>query len=318
MNSLMFTIILLLLTQLTFSCSKKADGVEIVEPPAWRILPGDIIVLNRATDVLSHYDNEGNYKGVLYEISQPNSVILKSFAWSVDGEELYVIYDHTTATEDKVIGISAFDGSVRPVIEHNELAGTLNALMVADNGDIIVSEGNLLERFTKRGRRIEDGVYPSGNLHTNTRQLTRLNNGDILMCSSGTDRVQKFDEADLTAGAFATSAIADPALNAPDIVGCMQGEDGSIFIALSGTQDAILKLDEDLTEELSRFRNTLLLGTPGDLWVDGEHVYVLETDLNRLIILDYDLSLIRVITEGIANPWNVTVRPTLDDNNGDD
>lgn len=310
MKKLIFVALLVALS----SCKKTEEETakkkkNVVAPHIAKT--NDLIILDSATDTIIVMDHDGNFKKVLYRLEQPNSVTLSGLAWLPETGEILTISNHTTNSDDKILAISAKDGSVRTFVQNADLASTVfSDIAVLTDGDVLVTEANVVERFTSLGSRVANAMFPTPTLHTTPTQMAATSNGGFLLCSTGTDRVQFYD-VNAVAGAFATSAVAIPALAAStDVTGCYELRNGEIAVSFSGTNDALVILNAGMTAEVARFKNSLVLSTPRAI-AQGHNgkIYVLDSALNSLVILDEDANYLKTVTDFLATPTHIITIP---------
>lgn len=227
---------------LTFIAScKQQDSIPTTSSQGNLVRAGDIIVVNMTSDSLLHFDANGLYKGVLYDLDN----IGESFyglAWKADTKEIIF----TINGSPRVGAVSVVDGTYRNLITDANLSGTLRGLTQLQNGDILVVETANVERFSTTGIR---KTSVSGVTWPNTlgataapEQIHTAANGDIIVCGSA--NVNRFTANAVRVGAAVVSAIAGTTA----ATGCIEMSNGTIAVAFSGTTDTIRSVGAGMTQ----------------------------------------------------------------------
>ncbi|AUN99560.1 hypothetical protein DOM21_03030 [Bacteriovorax stolpii] len=193
------------------------------------------------SDSLLHFDSNGVYKGVLYDVDNIGES-LYGIAWKSDTKEIIF----TVNGAPRVGAISVVDGTYRNLITDANLTGTLRGLTQISGGDILVIETANVERFTTNGVR---RTSVSGVTWPNTfggtaapEQIETTANGELILCGSA--NVNRFTTNAVRVGAAVVSAIAGTtAAN-----GCIEMNNGSIAVAFSGTTDTIRSVGSGMTQ----------------------------------------------------------------------
>ena len=122
----------------------------------------------------------------------------------------------------------------RNPLTNTQLTGTMRGIIL--NGDLLISEGNTVERFTNGGTRITVGGWPK-TLQTTGTNLISLSNGGFIHCSTGTGAVRAYDNAG-TQTASAVSGIA----GTTQVQACDVGPNGEVAVAYFGTTDTSVSI----------------------------------------------------------------------------
>lgn len=234
------TFLILIGIILATSC-KQEDSTPTTSRSENLILPGDLIVVNMTSDSLLHFDEDGNYKGVLLDLDN----IGESFygiAFKSDTNEIIF----TINGSPRVGAISVVDGTYRNLITDTNLVGTLRGLTQLPGGDILVIETANVERFSTTGVRktsVSGVTWPSTFSGTAApEQIHTTANGEIIICGSA--NVNRFTQAVVRVGAAVVSAIAGTTA----ATGCIEMANGSIAVAFSGTTDTIRSVGSGMTQ----------------------------------------------------------------------
>ncbi len=290
----------LLLLFLTLTLSSCHDEAIVESSSNFLVAPGDIVVSNGASDSVLLLDPDGNYKATLYEMR--NSIDSPfGLAWKKDTNEILVAVEGV----DRVMAISAYDGTQRIFIQEGNLNGVMKGLAQLDNGNVAIYEGNSVELYSTLGLRITAGGWPKA-LLTTPEQISPLTNGGFIGCASGTDRVRTYDAAG-TQVLDKQSGIA----TTTDAMGCIELANGNIAAVWSGTTDTVVIYDPTLTTSLASFSNTTELATPGGIaQAANGNLLVLDTTLNHIFEIDQSGNFIRILAGDIlATPRQILVIP---------
>lgn len=240
MKRLFNLLFLTILIGFLFGCKQDAP-VPTTSSSSYLIKPGDILVVNTTSDSLLHFDSDGNYKGVLYDLDNVGESMY-GIAWKSDTKEIIF----TVNGAPRVGAISVVDGTYRNLITDTNLTGTLRGLTQLPGGDILVIETANVERFTTAGvRRTSVSGITWPNTFSGTaapEQIHTTTNGEIILCGSA--NVNRFTQNAVRVGAAVVSAIAGTtAAN-----GCIEMSNGSIAVAFSGTTDTIRTVGAGMTQ----------------------------------------------------------------------
>ena len=240
---------------LTIGC-KKEDPVPTVTTQNNVIRPGDIVVVNMASDSLILLDSNGNYKQVLLDLDN----IGESFygvAFKTDTNEIMF----TINGSPRVGAISVVTGSYRTLISNANLTGALRGLTQLSNGDILVSEAANVERFTSAGvrRTLVSGVVWPNTLGAtaNPEQLYATANGEFVVCGSA--NAKRFTVNAVQVGSTMTLG------GTPQAYGCIELDDGSIALSYNGTTDQIRVANATLTSSTQLYLDPAVMGSPRTL-----------------------------------------------------
>lgn len=245
--------------------------------------PGDILVINYQTNEVIALDQNGNFKRVVYSVDVATGRIV-SLAWKSTSNEILIAVDGA----DRIMALSAYDGSERIFIATSQIALTTTGTGMAElaNGEIIVAEnGNTAEKLTEDGARITTGGWPKNLAFNTMRQVSATADGGFIGCSIATDQVRKFD-SDGNLLATGTSAIA----GTTDAYGCLEMTNGEIAIAWRGTTDSLQVYDSGLTGAHTTFDNTSTALTFAD------PRSVAQATNGNLLVLDYTTQVIFEVT----------------------
>jgi hypothetical protein len=232
-------IILFFLTILLSQACMLEDGTPIATTSTEYdiIQSGDIVVTNTLNDSIMLFSSTGAFKRVLYDVpfAQGGAVTVNGIAWNPVTREVFVAYDHTTATEDKILAISAATGAVRTAIQTVALQGTLSALAITSAGVVLIYESTTsIEKFSPDGN---GGYTRIGNPFINPTPFTPGNqfsinsNGDLLVCGSAATPFMRTYSTSGTAGALVLSS--NVAAVTAVATGCLQLRDGTFAVVQS-------------------------------------------------------------------------------------
>lgn len=299
-----------LLIFLVASCVLNTESpIETSSDLVNLIQRGDIVVSNSGNDSIILLDSDGNYKDTLVSEQTSTTILFNGLAYDSINKEVLFNYDHTTAALDAVKAIDLYDGSVRTVISNSQLNGTLPGVARLTNGDLVILEGtNGAEKFDANGVRVGNPFLTG--LTTNIADVTRLIDGGMVICSSGTaNTVRIYAATGGAATATATSVSPGPTLGALASTSCTQGDDGTIYVAYSGGTDAVRAYSSNLSTVLWTFTDTNVLTTPGKLAVSASGtILVTDTAFHHIVEISSTGSLVRVIGGAALNvPNNIVV-----------
>lgn len=225
---------------LTFGC-KQDKAIPTTSSQSYLIKPGDILVVNMSSDSLLHFDSNGVYKGVLYDVDNVGES-LYGIAWKSDTKEIIF----TVNGAPRVGAISVVDGTYRNLITNANLSGTLRGLTQIPGGDILVIETSNVERFTTNGVRrtsVSGVTWPNTfSATTAPEQISTTSNGELILCGSA--NVNRFTTNAVRVGAAVVSAIAGTTAGN----GCVEMDNGSIAVAFNGTTDTIRTVGSGMTQ----------------------------------------------------------------------
>lgn len=242
---------------LSIGC-KKEDPVPTTTVTTQNnvIKPGDIVVVNMASDSLILLDSNGNYKQVLLDLDN----ISESFyevAFKKDTNEIIF----TINGSPRVGAISVVTGVYRTLISDANLAGALKGLTQLPNGDILVVEAANVERFTSAGVRrtlVSSVVWPNTfGAIANPEQIFTTANGEIIICGSA--NVKRYTSNVVQVGSTMVFA------GTPQLYGCIELADGTIALSYNGVTDQIRLANAALTSAAQLYVDPAVLGSPRTL-----------------------------------------------------
>jgi hypothetical protein len=265
---------------------------------------GDIVVTNTTNDSLHLLDSDGNFKAIIYDVENTTNVVY-GVAWKSDTREVIFTVDGS----DRVMAISALDGSERTFISSANLAGTLRGLTQLNDGSILVIESNNIERFTTDGVRASDGGTWPQNLGTTPEQIFATADGGFGICFRGADEVRLFDN-----DGTQTENVASGIGGTTDSYGCTELDDGTIAASWSGTTDTLSIYTSDLGTSLQTYSDTTLLANPrGVAQASNGNVLVADATYHQIYEIDpSDGSFVRVLAGStLSTPVQMVVIPAL-------
>ncbi len=254
------TVMIILTLASLFGC-KQEDAIPTQSNQTNLVKPGDIVVVNGTSRSLILLDSNGGYKTVLYDLDNIAESIY-DVTFKEDTKELIF----TVNGSARVGAVSVVDGTYRTLISDANLTGALKGLTQLNNGDILVSEVNNIERFTTNGVRrtnVSGVTWPNtlGGTSTTAEQLFATADGGFIVCSSGSDNVKRYTQNAVIVGAAVASGIAATT----DAFGCIELADGRIAIAFSGTTDTIRTLTAAMTGIATLYSDLAVLASPRTL-----------------------------------------------------
>lgn len=264
------------------------------------IKPGDLIVVNMTSDSLLHFDENGNYKGVLLDLDN----IGESFygiAFKADTNEIMF----TINGSPRVGAISVIDGTYRNLITDTNLSGTLRGLTQLPGGDILVIETANVERFSTNGVRktsVSGITWPNTFSATAApEQIHTTADGEIILCGSA--NVNRFTQNAVRVGAAVVSAIAGTTA----ATGCIELDDGSIAVAFSGTTDTIRSVGAAMTQASigTIYSDLGILASPRWLTqtLDG-NLLTVDSVFNHIVEIEPDGTYVRTLGASILGTPN--------------
>lgn len=238
-----------------FSCKGK-EAIPTISSQINLIKPGDIIVVNMASDSLILLDSEGNYKTVLLDL---DNIGESFYGVNFKSDTKEIIFTINGAA--RVGAISVVNGAYRTLISDTNLTGTLRGLAQLQSGDIIVAEMANIERFTSTGVRrtsVSGVTWPNTlGATANPEQLHIAANGDIIVCGSA--NVKRFTTLAVQVGSTLVNA------GTPQAYGCIELTDGTIAMSFNGTTDAIRVGPSTLASSAQVYSDLAVLGSPRNL-----------------------------------------------------
>ena len=283
-----------------FSCIKNPK--ESLSSDGALMQPGDLIVTSITADSVLLLDEDGNYKKLLLDL--PNNLDTPyGIDWNPYTNEIVV---SVNGSPDRIIGISAFDGSVREVVRNTAYNGNTFGLAVTALGGYIAIESNNLEKFTATGARINDGTFPKTNIMTNLSQIRSLAAGGFVLCSYGTDRVRTYNDL-ATQQNEKQSGIA----GTTNAYGCAESPDGTIAAAWDGTTDTIALYSSDLSTEIMTFADSSYLSAPRGVTVKSNgNILAADSGYEWIVEISPTGEFVRTLGSGlISDPYQVLEIP---------
>lgn len=301
----------LLFITLTLSLTTACVEQEKAQATFSRLLVerGDVVVVSFNTDALIVFDDAGNFKRVLYQLPLAADTI-NGIAWLAETNEVLISVD---GTPDRIDAISVVTGQARIFYANmGFLTGTLLGItQLKNSGDVIVSEGTTIERFSANGTREVWGVVWPSSIHANSNQLMPLLNGSWVSCSLATG-VRIY--LDSTATFTPTYSVTGPA-GALASYGCAELSDGSIMVSWSGAAaDYLYKYNSTLAS------STILINNVQSTMTDPRGIAVSEQDeifladgvANKIIKLDAAGNILAQFGTSVLNgPRHLMVIPAF-------
>jgi hypothetical protein len=294
---------LLLVLFFNLSCSKKSADDESSSTTASAdnteetiqadcIVPGDIVISNSGSDAVLVLNSDGSYKNIALNVNNIAETVY-GVTWDRVNNRLLVAVDGA----DRIVAVDPVDCSTSTAISDGNLTGTtLKGLTVVDNGDILVTEVNMIERFTQDGMRITTGGWPK-TLQTTSNGIYARNNGGFVLCSSGADVVRTYDDAGTQIATKASGIV-----STTDAMDCMELANGNIAVTWSGTTDTVKVYSSDLVTEIASYSNISLLSSPGGIAEKSNGNLLVVDRLNHYIVeLEADGSYVGILGDGVLN-----------------
>ncbi|ATH08520.1 hypothetical protein BIY24_11335 [Halobacteriovorax marinus] len=292
------TQVLILITALSlFSCKPEPTP----STSSFYILPGDIVVSNITNDSVVVYSSDGVFKRVIYDLEN-NAEVPYGVGWKHDTLEVMVAVDGS----DRVMGISAIDGSVRTIIQSASLSGSIRGVTQLVDGSILVAESNGIEKFTTNGVRVTDGFPLNGGIN-NVENVFAKADGGFVVCARGGDVTRTY-EADGTMENSTASGIG----GTTDGYGCTELDDGTIASAWSGSTDTISFYDSGLTTLGYSYNDTSLLPSPrGVAQLANGNIVVADATYHHLVEIDAGSGdFVGILaSSGLSTPNQIVVIP---------
>jgi hypothetical protein len=265
------------------------------------IQPGDVVVTNITNDSVVLLDSTGNFKRVLYNV-QNNVEVPQGIGWKHDTNEVMVAVDGA----DRVMAISAFDGSVRTLIQSTFLNGQIRGVAQLTDGNIVVAESNGVEKFDVNGNRITDGFPISGGIN-NVEDLFPKADGGFGLCARGGDVVRTY-----TAAGAMENSTASGIGGTTDGYGCTELSDGTIATSWSGTTDTVTFYNGSLAATGTTYRDASYSPSPRGLaQLANGNVIVADATYHHLVEIDpSDGSFVGVFSNySLSSPTQIVVIP---------
>lgn len=286
-----------LISLLLFSCNQE----PIPTTSSFVVVPGDIVVSNITNDSVVLYSSDGTFKRVLYDVDN-NAEVPYGVGWKHDTLEVMVAVDGS----DRVMGISAIDGSTRTIIQSASLSGSIRGVTQLTDGSILIAESNGVEKFTTTGTRVTDGFPISGGIN-NVENVFAKSDGGFILCARGGDVVRTY-EADGTQENSTASGIA----GTTDGYGCTELDDGNIATAWSGSTDTISFYDSGLSDAGYSYNDSSLLPSPRGLaQLENGNIIAADATYHHLVEIDSTTGeFVGVLaSSGLSTPNQIVVIP---------
>jgi hypothetical protein len=297
---------------LNFGCVKEEEPIETFDSYVNKIQPGDIIVANGANDTVVLLDEDGRYKDTIITGSTSAALSFPALAWDDLNKQVLISYDHTTATLDKITGVSLLDLQLSTVISNSNLTGTMPGVARLTNGELVVLEGTTTaEKFTSAGVR-SGAPFMNATLIANTTDIAPMPSGDFVVCSSNAANTVRTYNSSGTLLNTATSVTPAPTLGAAVAAsGCAVGPNGEIAIVFSGTTDGVRLFNSTLTTGTWNFIDTNVFVTPTKIaFKSNGNMLVLDTTFNHIVEISSTGSLVRTFgSDFLATPLAILVVP---------
>ena len=240
------------------------------------ILPGDVVVTNVTNDSVVLLDSTGNFKDVLYDV-QNNVEVPYGVGWKFDTQEVLISVDGA----DRVMAVSAVDGTVRTLIQNPQLNGTIRGVAQLTNGDIVVAESHSIEKFDTNGNRITVGFPITGGMN-NIENVYPKADGGFVICARGGDIVRTY-AADGTLQNSTVSGIGATT----DGYGCTELSDGRIAVSWSGTTDTVSIYNSTLASTSATYNDTSYVPSPRGLaQLANGNIIVSDASYHHIVEID--------------------------------
>lgn len=265
--------------------------------------PGDIVVSSNSADSAILLDEDGNFKSILY--NPPNNIDqVYGLAWNDLTREVIVSIN---GLPDRIVAISAIDGSVRTITQGGGLNGNTFGVAVDADGYYYAVETSAIEKFSPSGARETSG-FPVAGVMSNMTQISYMSTGEFLICSSGTDRARIYNSS-MTQQHDTNSGIG----GTTNSYGCKEMPNGNIAVSWDGSADAVIIYDDALNATGDSFSDTTRLTSPRGIGVrENGNILVADAYYDWIVEFDSSANFIRTIGGGIlSDPWQVLVIPNF-------
>lgn len=289
---------------LTLFASCNTEPVESFSSDISFIRPGDVVVTSYSSDSALLLDENGNFKSVLYNV-QNNIEQVVGVNWDATRNEVVLSIN---GAPDRLMAISAYDGSIREAVVNNQLNGNTFGVATDSDGNYYATESNNIEKFTKTGSRITDSTFPILNIQTTPSQLNPRSIGGFVLCSTGTDAVRTYNAA-FTQLATRSSGIG----GTTNAYGCAELADGNIAVSWDGTTDSVQILNSTLTTVLYTFDDPSYLSGPRGIGAKANgNFLVADATFDWIIELNSSGEFERVFSSAFLNdPWQIIEIPSF-------
>lgn len=265
--------------------------------------PGDIVVTSTTADSVLLLDKDGNFKKLLLNLDN-NLEIPYGLDWNPFTYEIIVSIN---GSPDRLMGISALDGTVREVVRNTAFNGNAFGVAVTALGEYLAIESNSIEKFTATGSRINNGTFPKANIMSNLAQIRSLSAGGFVLCANGTDRVRTYNDS-ATQQNETQSGIA----GTTNAYGCAESPDGTIAASWDGTTDTIALYSSDLSTEVMAFADSSYLNAPRGVTVKADgNILAADAGYEWIVEVTPAGEFVRTLGSGlIADPYQVIEIPS--------
>ena len=297
------------------ACAKPVPGTFITYPnggvaASYRDY---IIVSNNATKSVQLLDPDGKFVRELLALDKAAADV----PWGLAMYDATNVLITIEGTPDRV-WISNLDTGIASdfITDTTNLTGTMRGIARLSGGDILISEGNTIERYSSTKARITNGGWPQA-LQTTGTQLDSALNDNFVHCSTGTLVVRTYNNAAVQT-ASATSVAPVPALvltTNPN--GCaVDKTSGKVAVAYAGTNDAIRVYSSTaLATTYCTYSNTALIANPAGVSFKSNG-NVMTVDITNNVLAEIqpvnstNCILVRSINSGaISTPNQILVVP---------
>lgn len=269
------------------------------------IEPGDLVVTNSGNKTVILLDEAGKYKATLLDLAQAETPT--AIAFNTDTKELLVTVD---STADRVIGISAFNGTRADFINDiGNLTGILYGMTKLTQGDYLISEGNTIERYSATGVRVTTGAWPKTLMNTTTN-LKALADGNFLACSTNVDLARIYNNA----GTQVTTSTASGIASTTDLFSCIPLASGNFALAWNGTTDTIQIRGANLTTVVASYANATILTNPkGMAQKENGNILIVDQTANHIVEITEAGALVGTYGDAVNSPIDIFIVPDFYD-----
>ncbi|WP_127714253.1 hypothetical protein [Halobacteriovorax sp. HLS] len=292
---------LLLLTMLFLIMGCVEEPIETFSN--FVVQPGDVVVTNITNDSVVLLDSTGNFKRVLYDV-QNNVEVPYGVGWKADTLEVLVAVDGA----DRVMAISAVDGSARALIQTPFLSGSIRGVAQLTDGSIIVAESNGVEKFDTNGNRITTGFPLTGGIN-NVENVYPKADGGFIVCARGGDVVRTY-----TAAGVLQNSTASGIGGTTDGYGCTELSDGTIATSWSGSTDTVSIYNSSLSSASATYNDTTTVPSPrGVAQLANGNLIVADATYHHIIEINpADGSFVGTFSSyGLSSPNQIYVIPNF-------
>ena len=265
---------------------------------------GDIVVTNYNSDSAMLLDAEGNFKSVIYNVTNNSTDQIMGVAWDSVKKKIVLSISGST---DRVVSISPLDGSSSEVIVNTQFNGTPWGLTVDTSGNYLLIETSAIEKFDSNYQRVSDATFPVSLAMINPIQIGNVPSLGFVVCSAQSDVVSTFDNSFNVINSK-TSTITDT----NDAYGCGSDDEGNIYVSWYGTTSTIAKYNTDFSSELLTYSDISVLRSPRGIAVKSNgNILVTDVHFHYIVELDSSFNFVRNLGAGYLNyPWHVLEIPS--------